>query len=387
MKLVNVLKNLDLFRSRQSFLCGGLTTLLSSILFLFLTIESSFAEVTGYDTQSTEGVMNCGTLTTTSEAKFHFRLGTSPNYTYPEYKTPDGKSNLTYPAGQVISIKGFSDNFVKFEFENSPEKTGFPNQRRTAYIPASNFSKEAFDRARAKCEAETDALTDSTPGFGDGSATNWDSVEMPESVVGSDHVSENHSSHFKNAVCNLRNFYKEENRKEQYAFINIPNGHQFKTYVINISSGQVIDQFDSLKSPGGMGCATNHTRPGIFRLSNQLSPTPKTRRTWWGSAKINGRTVRRPAYVITNVGGHLTKYGGGGTKNKKCRSNDTIKAHMNTNMKGASSGSKKRYSHGCLITSKEKFEQHTIPKAGNALIVNFDPSRDLHPNCKTTTAN
>ena len=342
---------------------------------------------------------NCGSLGTVSKnwnnkIKIYTRNAEPSNYIL-ENPRFDSSRNYKYAymyfnPGLTLPIQSIVGDYAEIVYDDAQGKshTGYIHKSDFMSVPMpDNPSQTSFEYMRRVCRGE---ISSNIPDNTEGSLSDSHNLNNNRPSGLPQNMTQDQKQNFDKALCNLRQFYNTKDRKEKFAFVNIPNGYKFKTYVVNLQTNRVVDTFDSLKSPysgdkgtQGMGCKINRTRPGIFKLSSQMSPGTK-RHSWWGRSTIGGRSVKAPAYVITNVGGHAIEFGGGGNRNPLCRSNSTIKAHMNTNMTGASSGGV-RYSWGCLITSPQKFEQWTKKLAGDALIVNFDPKRNLHPNCTRGT--
>lgn len=149
----------------------------------------------------------------------------------------------------------------------------------------------------------------------------------------------------------LRSLPKKEH---EYAYINKVNGHgTFTTYLVQISTGKIIDMFPSLIGYNGIGCGKGQTRPGLTTLTANVGQGA-SRKKWWGN--------NWKYFDIEPVKGVT-----------RCHIDSELVVHSNMNLKGKDVDDKvKSKSAGCFVVPPDRLTQMN-QYAGNAYIYNVNP--------------
>jgi hypothetical protein len=155
------------------------------------------------------------------------------------------------------------------------------------------------------------------------------------------------NAHISKEVSYLRGL----NKGMKYAYINKKTGKGgFATYLVELSSGKIIDTFPSLIGYNGMGCGKGQTRPGVTKLTRYMG-TGASRKKWWGN---NWRY-----YDIEPISGVT-----------KCKINTQIVTHSNKNLSGKSINDRiSSHSSGCFTVPPDRLDQMR-KYAGDAYIYN-----------------
>jgi hypothetical protein len=142
----------------------------------------------------------------------------------------------------------------------------------------------------------------------------------------------------------------------KFAYINKPAQHpnggkkHFITYLVNLTTGKVLDHFPSLMGYAGMGCGKGQTPPGVSVLTNEVA-RGKSRKKHWGN---NHRY-----YDIDTIPGV-----------SRCKEDTEIVAHSNVNMANKDVGDPiKSASAGCFVVDPKKLTEMS-KYAGKAVIYN-----------------
>lgn len=152
------------------------------------------------------------------------------------------------------------------------------------------------------------------------------------------------------------------NESQPYAYINKPDTNgALNTYLVEIKTGRVINNFPSLQGYNGIGCGFSQTRPGIYKLEGQQIKGA-SKLPWWGN--------NWAAYHIRDVAG--------GAQCGKPLSNEIL-AHSNVKVPDTRTGAViTSRSAGCFTTSPNNLKEVML-YAGKALIYNAVGTSDTNP--------